>query len=86
LISPTFYEQLLCSLFPKAQKGSQGINHFALLEYMCVKALHKHVGEIAPSKVDFTNILRAAFMLIDPKSLIKKTLMTIFLHFWDMLT
>ena len=47
-ISPTFYEQLLRSKIPKAQKDSQIKQLFALLGSACIKAAREHVDEIEP--------------------------------------
>ena len=48
LISPTFYEQLLHTKIPKAQKDGQIKHLFVLLGSDCVKAVRKHVDEINP--------------------------------------
>ena len=45
-ISPTFWEQLLCTKIPKAQKDSQVKQLFALLGSDSIKAAPKHVDEI----------------------------------------
>ncbi len=34
--------------------------------------------------LNFINILRTAFMLVDPKSVKNTVVISIFLHFWDL--
>ena len=46
--SSTFYEQLLLTQIPKAQKDSYVKPHVALSGSECVKAEHKNVDEIYP--------------------------------------
>jgi len=50
-ISPTFYVQLLHTQIPKAQKRLMAWLHFCTLGSACVKAAHKHVGEIDPLRL-----------------------------------
>ena len=47
-ISPSFYDKLLHTQIPKAQKDSQIKQLFELLGPACVKAARKHVDEIDP--------------------------------------
>ena len=47
-ISPTSYEQLLCTQSPKAKKDSQVKLLFKLLGSACVKAERKYIDEIDP--------------------------------------
>ena len=48
-ISPTSYEQLLCTQIPKAKKDSQVKLLFELLGSACVKAERKYIDEIDPT-------------------------------------
>jgi hypothetical protein len=56
-ISPTFYEQLLCSQIPKAQKKLLNLTVFiALLGSVRVKAARRTLVKLTPG-INFTNIL-----------------------------
>ncbi len=49
-ISPTFYEQLLCSQIPNAQKIVKSSVFFALLGPVCIKAAHKTLVKLTPDR------------------------------------
>jgi len=64
LTSPTFYKQLLHLKVTKVQKDSQVVS---LLCAFGICAHKRMLMKLTPG-VNFTNILRAAFALKDPKS------------------
>ena len=60
-ISPTFYEQLLPTQIPKAQKKDSQVKQlFALLGSASIKAVRKHVDEI-DSRLPINNVIYSEF-------------------------
>jgi len=64
-ISPTFYDQLLCALIPKAQKEADDLIEF--LRCWDLRALKLRV-KLTPG-LDFINVLRTAFTPVVPQSI-----------------
>ncbi len=55
---------------------------FALSGSVCVKAACRMLLKLTPG-LNFTNVLRTAFALVDPNSE-KNSVISVFLHFWDL--
>jgi hypothetical protein len=70
---------LLHAPIPKAQKDQQSIHQclFALFGSSHAKAAHKTLMKLR-SGVNFINVLRAAFTLVDPESIKKIENLTVF--------
>ncbi len=68
---------------PKSAKKTYGLTvFFALLGSVCSKVVLRMLMKLTPG-VDFTNILRVAFMSTDPKSANKTDSLTAFLCFLE---
>ncbi len=78
-------------------KSSQGYNTRPIVAFLCPGLITKNESSYLNIEtfvsvhaayrpgVDFINVLRTAFTLVDPKSVKKNDNLTVFLLFWDLL-